>query len=100
MSKIAEKVAELARPVVEEEGCRLWDVEFVREAGERYLRLYIDKAGGVEPATPSAGSGEYAVRYWATYINNERVREIDPLNMIFYVNGVDYMAQVRKALGM
>ena len=47
MSKIAEKVAELARPVVEEEGCRLWDVEFVREAGERYLRLYIDKAGGV-----------------------------------------------------
>ena len=47
MSKIAEKVAELARPVIEEEGCRLWDVEFVREAGERYLRLYIDKAGGV-----------------------------------------------------
>lgn len=47
MSKIADKVAELARPIVEEEGCRLWDVEFVREAGERYLRLYIDKDGGV-----------------------------------------------------
>lgn len=47
MSKTAEKVAELARPVVEEEGCRLWDVEYVREAGERYLRVYIDKAGGV-----------------------------------------------------
>lgn len=59
-----------------------------------------DKGGGVEPATPSNGSGEYAVRYWATYINNERVREIDPLNSIFYVNGTDYMAQVRKALGM
>ena len=59
-----------------------------------------DKAGSVEPATPSGGSGEYAVRYWATYINGARVREIDPMNMIFYVNGTDYMAQVRKALGM
>ena len=47
MSKITEKVFELARPVVEEEGCSLWDVEYVKEAGTRYLRIYIDKAGGV-----------------------------------------------------
>ncbi len=47
MSKISEKVSELARPVIEEEGCRLWDVEYVREAGDWYLRIYIDKEGGV-----------------------------------------------------
>ena len=47
MSKITEKVTALARPVVEEEGCSLWDVEYVREAGCWYLRIYIDKEGGV-----------------------------------------------------
>ena len=47
MSKITEKVAALARPVVEEEGCTLWDVEYVREAGTWYLRIFIDKAGGL-----------------------------------------------------
>lgn len=47
MSKITEKVAALARPVVEEEGCTLWDVEYVREAGTWYLRIFVDKEGGL-----------------------------------------------------
>ena len=47
MSKITEKVAALAKPVVEEEGCTLWDVEYVREGGCWYLRLLIDKEGGL-----------------------------------------------------
>ena len=47
MSKITDKVTELARPVVEEEGCSLWDVEYVREAGSWFLRIFIDKDGGV-----------------------------------------------------
>ena len=47
MSKITERVFDLARPVVEEEGCSLWDVEYLREAGTWYLRIYIDKEGGV-----------------------------------------------------
>ena len=47
MSKTTDKVTELARPVVEEEGCSLWDVEYVREAGCWYLRIFIDKEGGV-----------------------------------------------------
>ena len=48
MKKVTEIVAELARPVVEEHGCTLWDVEYVREAGQWYLRLLIDKQGGVD----------------------------------------------------
>ena len=47
MKKVTEIVRELALPVVEENGCTLWDVEYVREAGQWYLRLYIDKEGGV-----------------------------------------------------
>ena len=47
MSKITEKVAALAKPVVEEEGCTLWDVEYVREAGTWYLRVFVDKEGGL-----------------------------------------------------
>lgn len=47
MKKITEIVRELAQPVAEENGCELWDVEYVREAGQWYLRLYLDKDGGV-----------------------------------------------------
>ena len=47
MSKITDLVTELALPVVEEEGCSLWDVEYVREAGSWYLRIFIDKEGGI-----------------------------------------------------
>ena len=48
MSKITDTVTALAGPIVEEEGCSLWDVEYVREGGTRYLRIYIDKQGGVD----------------------------------------------------
>ena len=47
MSKITDLVETMARPVAEANGCSLWDVEYVKEAGSWYLRLYIDKEGGV-----------------------------------------------------
>ena len=43
MSKLTDRVSALVQPVVEEEGCSLWDVEYVREAGTWYLRVFIDK---------------------------------------------------------
>ena len=48
MAKITELVTKMALPVVEEAGCELWDVEYVREAGSWYLRVYIDKDEGVD----------------------------------------------------
>lgn len=48
MAKVTEIVAELAAPAVEAAGCELWDVEYVREAGTWFLRLYLDKEGGVD----------------------------------------------------
>ena len=46
--KITEKVWQFAEPLVQAQGCSLWDVEYVREGGEWFLRLYIDKDGGVD----------------------------------------------------
>jgi len=47
MSRITDIVTDLAQPVVEQAGCELWDVEYVKEAGQWFLRIYIDKDGGV-----------------------------------------------------
>ena len=46
--KITEQVWQFAEPLVQAQGCSLWDVEYVREGGEWFLRLYIDKEGGVD----------------------------------------------------
>lgn len=47
MAKVTDTVAQLAAPFVEAAGCSLWGVEYVKEAGEWFLRVYIDKEGGV-----------------------------------------------------
>ncbi|MCI9425489.1 MAG: ribosome maturation factor RimP [Flavonifractor sp.] len=47
MAKVTDLTAALAEPIVQEQGCSLWDVEYVREAGQWFLRVYIDKEGGV-----------------------------------------------------
>ena len=46
--KVTDIVAKIALPVVEAQGCSLWDVEYVREGDQRFLRLYLDKEGGVD----------------------------------------------------
>lgn len=47
MAKVTEMVAALAAPLARECGCSLWDVEYVKEAGTWFLRVYIDREGGV-----------------------------------------------------
>ena len=41
------KAEELLLPIVEGQGFELVDVEYVKEAGNWYLRGYIDKPGGI-----------------------------------------------------
>ena len=45
--KIAERFAELIRPVTDEYGFSLIKTEYVKENGNYYLRAYIDKEGGI-----------------------------------------------------
>ena len=47
MNQIAQKVYDLALPLAKEQGIELWDVEYLKEAGQWFLRVYIDKDGGV-----------------------------------------------------
>ncbi|MBQ0067557.1 MAG: phage major tail tube protein [Phascolarctobacterium sp.] len=55
--------------------------------------------GKVASASTADVSGEYAVSYYAMYMAGKKVTEIDPLNFICIINGKDYLADVRKALG-
>ena len=41
------KAEELVLPLVEANNFELFDVEYVKEAGTWYLRIYIDKEGGI-----------------------------------------------------
>lgn len=49
MSKkeIEQKTEELLLPILDEFSFDLWDVEYVKEGKEYYLRAYIDKEGGI-----------------------------------------------------
>ena len=45
--KATDIVEELARPICEQQGLILWDVTFEKEGPDWFLRIYIDKEGGV-----------------------------------------------------
>jgi ribosome maturation factor RimP len=45
---IEERVRVLVEPVIKEKGLELDDVEYVKEGAHWYLRLFIDKDGGVD----------------------------------------------------
>ena len=45
--EIEKKTEELLEPILDGFGFELWDVEYVKEGGEYYLRAYIDKEGGI-----------------------------------------------------
>ena len=42
------KTEELVTPILEAAGLSLYDVEYVKEGSDYYLRIYIDKEGGVD----------------------------------------------------
>ena len=47
MAKIEEKVENLVKDKVQKLGYNLYDVEYVKEGKEFYLRIYIDKPTGI-----------------------------------------------------
>ena len=55
--------------------------------------------GKLAPASSVESNTEFSVTYFATFIGGVKVLEIDILNFIFFVNGTDYLADVRRALG-
>lgn len=75
--------------------------KFIQQAVKHVLMVTPTKfaPGKLAPAASAEASGEYAATYFATYIDGKKVLEIDIINFIYYINGTDYLADVRKALG-
>lgn len=46
-TKVEDVVYELSKPVVDRHNFELVEVEYKKEGGEWYLRIYIDKEGGI-----------------------------------------------------
>lgn len=42
-----ERVLEIAKPIAEQLGLEIWDVRYLKEGSDWYLRVFIDKQGGV-----------------------------------------------------
>ena len=81
-----------------------WDTDKIRKGvtADKYIMVVIPKStkpGSVAPASAADASGEYTVYYYAGYRDGKKLWEIDPWNYICNINGVDYMKDVRKALG-
>lgn len=47
-SEIERSVTDMVTPFLVREGFELVDVEFVEEGGNRYLRVFVDKEGGID----------------------------------------------------
>ena len=48
MNNIVEIVAEIANPIADEKGYRVVDIAYIKEGKNWFLRIYIDKPGGVD----------------------------------------------------
>ena len=44
---LIEKIYELVKPVADELNYEIYHIEYVKENGEYYLRIYIDKENGI-----------------------------------------------------
>lgn len=45
--EIEQRCEALVQPILDEHGFELWDVEYVKEGANYYLRVYADKTGGI-----------------------------------------------------
>ena len=57
---IETKAEEMLQPVTDAQGVRIYDVEYVKEGSDWYLRAYIDKDGGVTIEDCEAVSRAYS----------------------------------------
>ncbi|MCR4440929.1 MAG: ribosome maturation factor RimP [Peptococcaceae bacterium] len=80
----------MAGPVVEKRGMELVAVEYVKEGGSWYLRLYIDKEGGVDLEDCQAVSGEVS----------ELLDRTDPIPHSYFLEvsspGIERILQTEK----
>jgi len=50
-TNVCEAVSEIARPIAERNGCQIYDIEFKKEGGDYFLRVFIDTADRTRSAS-------------------------------------------------
>lgn len=45
--RVVDKVYQIVKPISDELGLDIWDIKYIKEGSEWYLRVYIDKDNGV-----------------------------------------------------
>ncbi|MEG0392389.1 MAG: ribosome maturation factor RimP [Anaerovoracaceae bacterium] len=78
--KIKEIVAEALADFLKEEGYELYNVEFVKEAKDWFLRVYIDKQHSQETDYIGTEDCEKVSRYLS-----QRMDELDPIEQNYYL---------------
>lgn len=79
--KITEVVEELLSGYLEEQGMELYNVEFVKESKDWFLRVFIDKLPGeAEEQYISTDDCEQVSRYLS-----EKLDEVDPIEQNYYL---------------
>ena len=74
-SQIIETVWNLAKPITDELGLTLWDVRFEKEGASYFLRIVIDKEGGVDIDSCEAVSRRI----------DPILDEVDPIEVSYYL---------------
>ena len=67
------RIAELAKPLCDELGLELWDVKFEKEGATWYLRVFIDKDGGINIDDCESFSRPF----------NKLLDEVDPISQSY-----------------
>lgn len=82
------RIAELAKPLCDELGLELWDVKFEKEGATWYLRVFIDKDGGINIDDCESFSRPF----------NKLLDEVDPISQsyVFEVSGPGLGRELRK----
>ena len=82
------RIAELAKPLCDELGLELWDVRFEKEGATWYLRVFIDKDGGINIDDCESFSRPF----------NKLLDEEDPISQsyVFEVSGPGLGRELRK----
>ncbi|WP_414672157.1 ribosome maturation factor RimP [Lentibacillus sp.] len=75
MSEIVKTTEKLVEPILEERGLDLVDVEYVKEGKNWFLRVYIDKEGGVDIDECGIVSEQLG----------EKLDERDPINGAYFL---------------
>ncbi|WDU84032.1 ribosome maturation factor RimP [Caloramator sp. Dgby_cultured_2] len=75
VKKIIEIVTNIARPIVEKFNLELVDVDFVKENNEWFLRVFIDKEGGITIDDCTNVSR----------ILSDKLDEVDPISVSYYL---------------